>query len=252
MKSQALICFLSFLWAIEGVALYNGTPALPDMPEDNLFLKEDSWFSLKTGGQVDWLVSRRVQVSSGQSPHMHSFLKGGEISFGFINKVELYTFLGAQNMALKAYKQGEFFSLKTTNSFGGEVGARATAIFWGETRLGFDAKYFYSWPQIESLVVEGVSRSVKTSTTWEQEWQVGVALSQRFAFFSPYIGVKYARMSLHFMGLSSLGGDIEVKNASPFGAFLGIGVAGQKGVFFDAEASFFDDYLFSGALGIRF
>lgn len=89
------------------------------------------------------------------------------------------------------------------------------------------------------------------SGSWSREWQVGFALSQQFAWFTPYVGGKCAKMRLQLTNLQSLG-SLCVENKSPFGVFVGLGVSGIKGVFFDGEVSFLDDSAFSCALGLRF
>ncbi|MBS0627507.1 MAG: hypothetical protein JSS09_04780, partial [Verrucomicrobia bacterium] len=115
------------------------------------------------------------------------------------------------------------------------------------------AKYFYGWPDLESF--QKGSDTVKPSaSSWQREWQVGVALSQKFFVFTPYIGANYSRFTLKFSHLPKnlTSENIFIKNSSPFGFFIGMGICGETGVFFDFEARFFDEYALSTALGLRF
>ena len=234
-------------------ALYNGCPSLPEMPSENLFLKADSPISLKIDYEGDYLLGRNLKdVNSFSQPRIRSMFNGAEISLGVIDRVEFYTLLGASKTTVSGYKRGDYLELKTNESFGGEIGARVIATFWGETQLGFDAKYFYGWPRVDSLDVNSHKVESSYNQSMEQQWQVGAALSQRFAIFTPYAGIKYARFTMNFIGLADHVNEISIQNKSPFGLFVGMGIAGKKGPFFNFEARFVDEYAFSASSGLRF
>jgi len=233
------------------LALYNGSPSLPQIPEKNLFIPQSSPFSCKLEVQEEILWFRRIDGTSISSPTMHSSLTGGVITWGFVDRVEVYALLSAEKLSLSGNQGGNSFTVKTDPSFSGGVGVRATAVAWGETKLGIDAQYFYGWPQIHSLVIAGDSMSTASAGGWNREWQIGAALSQEFAWFTPYVGVKCAKMKMQLLHLSSLG-TVTVENTSSLGVFVGLAIAGSKGIFFDGEVSFLDDSAFSGSLGIRF
>ena len=248
-----LLCCLFMGFPFFAFSLYNGSPSLPEMPSENLFLKADSPFSLKVDYEGSYLLSRSLSEQDSLSdPRIHSMFNGAEISFGFIDRVEVYTLLGASKSTISGYKKSDYLQIKTKESFGGEIGARVIAIFWGEMRLGFDAKYFYGWPRLASLDVNGQDRGNSYSQSMEQQWQVGSSLSQKFAIFIPYIGIKYARFILDFKDLPGFTNGISIQNKSPFGLFVGMGIAGKKGPFFNFEAQFLDEYAFSGSCGLRF
>jgi len=245
--------FFSFIVTSSAFALYNGSPSLPEMPENTLFFPKDSGFSLKTNYEGDLVLGRNITASSFSNPNIHSLFNGAEVTFGFIDRVELYTLLGGFNSTVSAFQGSSYCKLKINESFGGAIGIRAIGIFWGETKLGFDAKYFYGWPNLESL--QKGSDTVKASAdSFQREWQVGIALSQRFAIFTPYIGANYSRFILDFSKISNdiFSKNITIENTSPFGFLIGLGISGSKGAFFDFEARFFDEYALSAALGIRF
>ncbi|MES2200281.1 MAG: hypothetical protein V4489_08965 [Chlamydiota bacterium] len=245
--------FFIFLISSSAFALYNGSPTLPEMPEDALFIPKDSAFSMKTNYEGDLVLGRNITASSLSDPNIRSLFNGAEVSFGFIDRVEVYTLLGGFNSTVSGFQGSSYCKLKVKESFGGAIGVRAIGIFWGETKLGFDAKYFYGWPNLESL--QKGSHKVKASAdSYQSEWQVGAALSQRFAFFTPYIGVNYSRFTLNFSKLSNqlFSKKIKIENTSPFGFLIGLGISGGKGVFFDFEARFFNEHALSAALGLRF
>ncbi len=254
--SRKIFLFCMSAFPSLAFALYNGSPALPEMPRDNLFLSEDSIFSLKLDYEGDFVLGRRITANSSlKDPSMNSQFNGAGVSLGFLDRVELYTCLGGFKTSFSAEQEtssDKTLHIKTAESFGGLIGARAIGAFWGDTRLGFDAKYFYGWPRLHSLELGQQKLSSDYQSSSETEWQIGAALSQTFAFFTPYVGVKYARFFLHFVDVEALKKDISIQNVSPFGVFVGLGISGKKGPFLDLEARFLDEYALSASLGMRF
>lgn len=234
-------------------ALYNGSPALPEMPMENLCIGKDSPFSCKVGYEGDFLWGRRLKADDSLSLlGISSSLQGGWIALGFVDRCEVYSLLGAMQTTFSATQGLQSWKLHTNYGLGGEVGARAIATFWREMKLGFDAKYFYGWPHVDSIFIEGSKVDPSTQLCVQREWQVGVALSQTFAYFTPYFGAKYARFALEFRDISFLDRSILAENVTPFGLFLGIGVNGTKGLFLNGELRFLDEYGCSGVMGLRF
>ena len=80
----------------------------------------------------------------------------------------------------------------------------------------------------------------------------GAAFSQTFAYFTPYAGIKFGKFNMEYVNLSSFSKNISLQNACPVGLFLGMGIAGQKGIYVDLEARFVDEYACTGALGLSF
>ena len=228
--------FLTLCASVPVFALYNGSPTLPQMPENTIFLDENSPFAAKISYEADVLLSRRSEAPDYSNIGLQSFFQGAEISWGFIDRVELYMLLGEEKISFSGLKKGREIKIDTDAGFGGDIGIRSLIAFWGETKLGVDAKYFYAWPRVFGGINDGNK---------DQQWQVGAALSQTFFWFTPYVGGKVSHMQLHLNG-------IRIKNTHPFGVFVGLGIAGSKGIFVDLEARFLDDYAFSGVAGFRF
>ena len=59
-----LVFSVALLPSIAGFSLYNGAPALPEMPGDGFFLPSDYFLSLKTGYEGDYLLGRNLEISS--------------------------------------------------------------------------------------------------------------------------------------------------------------------------------------------
>lgn len=128
---QKSILFFGVIASAPLVALYNGSPSLPQMPEKDLWISSLSPFSAKVCVQHENLWHRGITVSSCTSPYIHSSLNGAGISWGFIDRVEAYVLLGSEKITLRAEQEGHSFQIKTSPSFGGEIGVRATAVTWG-------------------------------------------------------------------------------------------------------------------------
>jgi len=238
-------------------ALYVGCPALPEMPETGFFIPKDSAVALKIGYEGDYLLGRTLDISSpGSNPGMNGMLNGAVLTLDFINRIEVYTLLGASETKVSFNTQGPTVKLKTAQNFGGEVGIRANTPIWGELKFGVDAKYLYVWPTLSQVKVGGESLS-SSGRVFQKEWQIAGAVSQTFAFVTPYVGVKFSKFSMEFIDVTSLNpwiasNRIDINNKGPFGIFLGLGFATQKGFYADIEGRFIDECALTGALGMSF
>jgi hypothetical protein len=237
-------------------ALYNGSPSLPEMPENGFFMSKNSFIAVKVGYEGDYLLGRSLDASHASDPGIRSMLNGGTLTLGFINRVELYSLLGATKSKVSVTADSEKIQLKTGQDFGGEIGIRANTPIWGDMKFGFDAKYFYAWPSLSSIKIGG-NHVVARGKVFQKEWQVGASISQTFAYSTPYVGVKFSRFYINYADLNSLrrwipSKEINIQNEGPFGCFIGMGIAGKTGVYFDFEARFIDEYGLTGALGISF
>jgi len=251
---QKKILFLGlFLQFPKAFALYNGAPNLPELPEENFFLPKDSAFSLKANYEGDLVLGRKITATNLSHPIIRSLFNGGEIAFGIIDRLEIYSVFGAFEGTVFGSKHDVNCKLKMGSGFGGDIGVRAIGIFWRDIKVGFDAKYFYGWPNLESVSL-GSETAKASAETSQREWQVGVAISQKFAFFTPYVGVNYSGFNLEFINIESslVHGKVKIKNTSPFGFVVGMALADRKIAFLDFEGRFFNEYAFSWTAGFRF
>lgn len=237
-------------------ALYNGSPSLPEMPENGFFMSNNSFIAVKLGYEGDSLLGRDLDASGASDPGIRAMLNGAVLTLGFINRVEIYSLLGATKSKVSVHAESEKIQLKTGQDFGGEAGIRANTPIWGDMKFGIDAKYFYAWPTLSSIKVGGARVSPR-GKVFQKEWQVGASFSQTFAYFTPYVGVKFSRFYIDYANLSSLktwipSKKVNIQNKGPFGCFIGMGIAGKTGVYFDFEGRFIDEYGLTGALGISF
>jgi len=233
-------------------ALYQGSPTLPEMPEEGLFLGQEQPLSITGSYEIDAVLGRNITSDALSNTNMHSLFQGGEIALGWIDRFQLYTLLGGFSETVTGNRGDHAYKVRVGNSFGGAVGARAIAIFWGDVKVGFDAKYFYGWPRLQSITIDG-QKNFPADSSHETQWQVGMGISQTFAVFTPYVGIHYARFSLQFTQLTDTSfTELIIENSSPWGIVVGLGINGTKGVFVNCEARFADEYAFAGSIGIKF
>lgn len=250
-----LFLCLALLFPSLSYSLYNGSTALPEMPESGFFLSKNSFIAVKLGYEGDFLLGRNLDASV-SDPGMTGMLNGATLALGFINRIEVYTLLGASETSVSCKAKGSDIHLKTGQNFGGEVGIRASTPIWGDMKFGADAKYFYAWPNLSEIKVNG-GRVSDQGKVFQKEWQVGFSVSQTFAFFTPYIGGKFSRFDLEYVDLSSLhflipSETISMHNENPVGVFLGMGIAAPRGIYLDFEVRFIDEYAVTAALGASF
>jgi hypothetical protein len=223
-------------------ALYNGSPALPEMPEQGFFSDRDGAVSFKAGYEGDFTFGRHLQVSSIADPQIYSQFNAASLTLGFINRIEVYALLGGSLTQFSCTSSEESIELNTKENFAGEVGIRANTPIWGDLKFGVDAKYFYAWPTLSDA----------PGSVFQKEWQVGASFSQTFAYFIPYVGVKFGKFYMEYVDLDVRVQNIFLQNACPVGLFIGMGIAATKGIYLDLEARFVDEYAFTGALGMSF
>ncbi len=232
-------------------------PGFTEHARNGIFLSENAGVAFKAGYEGDFTLGRNLSSSSFNNPGLRAQFNAGTITLGFVNRIELYSCLGSSYAHLTCdTKTDEKISFKTDHNFGGEVGFRANTPIFRQMKFGVDAKYFYAWPTLSSIDLNGESLAPE-GRVFQKEWQVGIGFSQTFAFFTPYVGVKFSKFSLEFVDLTSVSSEsfsdkVEVHNKNPFGLFIGMGISGKKAAYFDFEARFIDEYALTGALGLSF
>jgi hypothetical protein len=256
----------AFLLALQGqgYSLYNGNPALPEMPEEGFFVPKESWFSFKFGYEGDVLFDRSLRVEGKKSHishHVNSFeyiMNSGSLTLGFSDRVEIYGLLGAMKTKMSQTPVShEHVHYDTGYHFSGEMGIRAIVAYWGDTKLSVDAKYFMTNPHIDRIDLNGDRISSSGAKIHETEWQVGAGVSHRVSWFIPYAGFKYSNLRMKFCHLSSLESIIPrkkfvVKNNCPVGFFFGFGFSADRGIAINVEARVLDETAVTAALDIRF
>lgn len=255
---------LAFCSFTKVLSLYNGNPSLPEMPEEGWLISKESWLDLKIGYEGDIVFDRCMHVHASHDNDVHninsyqSTMNSGTFTFGFSNRVELYFLLGSYQVELSQRLHNEnHIHYDTDHHLGGLAGVRAIVGYWGETRLGLDAKYFMSTPDLAHLKLNGHHVPSDSAKMTDLEWQVGASLSHKVSFFIPYIGIKYSSAEIKLSHLHSLESalgtnHLRLKNKYPVGFVFGFGLSADRALAANLEARILDETAATLAVDFRF
>lgn len=224
--------FLSILIApLPLLALYNGNPSLPMMPQKGLFIPDMSPVSVKLGYEIDWVYASplKAQIPHASDEHVHGFESLSQFSVltvNFIDRVELFANMGA--LSFHWHQPGDLsYHVDPSFAYGG--GGRAILAYWGDLQLSGQAAYIRSSPAVAKF----------------RQWQVGGGISYRFGWFFPYVGVDYINMNLKTS-------TSELQMRDPFGIYLGMGLGWNRGWNLNFEARFINEDALSFSTDIKF
>lgn len=266
MKNWLFSLLLAFCLLYSGklVALPNGNPSFPMMPEQGLFFKKDAWLTLKAGYEWEDLFNRKLTVREhrdhlkrrvGLYEAMGNF---GVVTLGCNDRVEVYGVLGEEKATIHYHPYSDVrLHFTTQHEFAWTVGGRAILAYWGDIQLGVDAKYFQFNPSIHTLKVNGASINPDGAYYRYGEWQIGLGASYRIQLFTPYIGLKYSDASAKMRHLNAIDAlspqkHLTMENAHPLGLFLGCGFALDRALNINFEARFFDETAITASTDLRF
>ncbi len=255
---------LSYLFMVPGFCLYNGNPALPEIPEEGFVISKESWLSIKAGYQGDIVFERTMKMTTGCDDchqgisSFESTMNSGTFSMGFMDRVELYGLIGSYQLDMGQNPlSNTHIHYKTDRALGYQGGVRAIVAYWGETKMGVDAKYFVAFPDIHSIHLHGSSVETRGAEIRDQQWQLGIGISHKISFFIPYIGINYLNVNTKVRHLSSLKAifpkeKFTIKNTYPVGLFFGFSLAADRALSASLEARIFDETAATAAIDFRF
>ncbi|MCH9627186.1 MAG: Major outer membrane porin [Chlamydiales bacterium] len=204
-------------------ALPLGNPSEASLLCDGLFIEgpyydtcqeATSWcdaFSIRLGYYGDFVFNRHLEVDSSRNgddiEDTEIFTNAAYVAFNWADRVDVFATFGATNLCLSSntetFISGPIngrFKLETETDFSWSIGARATLFQCGCTSFGIEGQYFYTKPDVKSLVVIDQISGYPSHTLKAkyQEWQVGAGVSHRIWNFVPYLGAKLsgARLDL--------------------------------------------------------
>ena len=257
--------FLLLLIPINAIALYDGNPSLPMMPEHGFFISKEDWLGLKIGYLFDYVYDRKLHLdgidqglSRKKVQKYESLSNFGSITANFNDRVEVFGLLGVMSSELS---QKPFSNTKITyhsnNQFAWGVGGRAIVAYWGDLQFCVNAQYVKSNPHVSSLKVNGNSYSTHHTDIDYTQWQIGIGISYRFNWVIPYVGVDYSDFREKIAHLKSIkfvipSAQVTFKNSEMFGIFLGFGFAAPLGFQVNMEARFINENALSLSMDFKF
>jgi hypothetical protein len=257
--------FSLLLLPLKALALYNGNPSFPMMPETGLFISKDQWFGLKVGYEFDWVYDRRLRMEGQRLEHCskkvqtyESFSNFGVITLNFNDRVEIFGTLGAMSNEISQRPFSETkISYHTDAQFTWGVGGRAILAYWGDLQVSVNAAYVKSDPSLSSLKVNGNRYSTRPTEIDFSQWQIGIGASYRINWFIPYIGVDHSdfRMRIEHLDVIKFlipSKHVTFKDSYPIGVFLGFGLSPHRAFNFNIEARFINENAVSLSADFKF
>lgn len=259
------LIFLLLLMPLSAIALYNGNPSLPMMPEEGLFISKEHWLGLKAGYEFNRVYDRKLHMEGQHLEHCtkkvqkyESLSNFGLVTLNFNDRAELFGSLGSLSSEISHHPFSDTkISYHSGTNFAWGVGGRAILAYWGDLQLSVNAEYVKSHPGLSSLKVNGKSYPTRHAEIDYCEWQVGIGVSYRFNWFVPYIGVDYADFRERIEHLDSIkflipSKHVTFKDTYPCGLFLGFGLAAQKAFQLNAEVRFINENAVSLSADFKF
>lgn len=187
MKFFSILFFFPLLLSADWV----GSPSLPAIVQEGLFLSDRSFASFRGG--IDGAYAFNEKLKFGRKERKmgyHSLHVEGPSYLGVMvmnlrERVEFYLQPGTVEFHAKFSKEINKYSRKSSFGFAGKAGARAIVIEIKDTTLGVDVHYRYfdgNSKKTYSFLADACSWSLK-------EWQIGVGISQKIRFLTPYAGI---------------------------------------------------------------
>lgn len=262
------MCALRFvifgcLCCVEAVALYNGNPSLPMMPENGFFIRPDVVIGAKIGYVGDYTYEMPLKIRahgpSAKSTRCYRALANlGLLTFNLGDRAELFGTLGTQDSTLEGARvEGMPLSYVAPTSLSWGLGGRAIVAYWGDLQFAVSASYLKSLPSLSSFRVGGLLYSTHCIDANVRNWQLGLGTSYRFRLFVPYAGVSYTQFKTTLSRLRHLDLPIPLhslsfKNRNPFGLFVGIGLGLKQGFDLNLETRLFSGYGVSASADVKF
>lgn len=217
-------------YAAQAVALYNGNPSMPKMPESGFFIGPDVFVGTKIGYLCD-VIDRSAAHIQGEwenhSSRYTSLVHQGILTLNWGDRFELFGGMGTQERALKDTK-----ARADVSSFVWSVGMRALVAYWGNWELAASAS------SLKSLPFHADAKQLS--------WQVGIGTCYRWGSLLPYLGMSYGHYQSTFSPI------LRCRNAHSLGAFTGIGLGLSKGFNLNMETRVFSEYGGSVSVDLKF
>ena len=254
-------CFFLFLCSAQNlIAMYNGNPSSPMMPEQSIFFTH-SWFSLKAGYEFDNVFDRKLKM---ESHHLHakdnkytSRGQFGVLTMVLCDRVEFYSGLGSLQSTLTQKVDEERIYYDLDRHFAWSIGGRALFAYWGDLQFGLTASYLHFFPDLHSISVIRKIFPKDDAELHYHEWQVGAGFSYHIWWLFPYAGVVYSNAQAHFMHLKSLQSffpknKFTLESEKNYGIIVGLGLAPEIGFAVNVEGRFIDETALTVSADVRF
>ncbi|MCH9614566.1 MAG: hypothetical protein SP1CHLAM54_14730 [Chlamydiia bacterium] len=197
-------------------ALFNGNPALPEIPEKGIFLPANCMGGAKLGYQGDFVFKT--------DDHFQYQMHQGVLTANIMDRVEIFGSLGALKGKL-SYPRGSTFHTDFNATWG--AGGRVLLIYWNQLVMGVNGQFQSSKLDVTKRVENGVVYRPKDKYLHFNDWQVGVGFGYHLDWVVPYLGLCYHAPHVRTSG-------VKLNQEDPFSIYVGFTLTNDK----YAEVSF--------------
>ena len=247
LKKSLIVTILSF--AASSWALDLSNPSSPVLPQEGLFIPQDFFLGVHLEYQAQKVFDKSLHASSPFIRKALSFeeeIQMGLLSFTLAHQFEVYVGLGANRIQLATEITDLIIhEYSTGNKFRWEVGAKGQIFSYDKGALALDLKYACTHPTIQAYTINGALDPHHLKMKYD-EWQLGLAGSYTFDFFTPYLGVRYSHPTIKIRRFTS--GILpdsrkayKIDGQKKFGLSVGVTMAALKGFALNLEFNAIDE-----------
>lgn len=257
MSKLFILCLAVLLSSIlsNAYATSVGNLAEPKMFEEGTFMPENEFVSLRAGYQGDFVFDRKLKDLDDTEINTNA----GTLTLNINKKIDVYGIFGATDGTLEETYGSTKVKYETDTSFSWAVGAKAILLEHKDTIVGLDGRYFNAEPDLDKVIVDGVSYDIPSTSITEakveyNEFQIALGIAQNISMFIPYGGIKYSRAK--GKAIATISGtkyeSEDAKNKDNVGVFIGCSVLPLKNVSLNVEGRFVDEEALMVSGQIRF
>lgn len=191
-------------------ALFNGNPALPEIPEKGIFLPIESFGGVKVGWQADLVFQT--------DKHFNYQMYQGVVTANFIDRVEVFASLGTMKGKLN-YPQNTSFHTSFDTTWG--IGGRVLLIYWNQLVMGVNAQYQSARLDITKRFENTIEYTPRGKHLRYKDWQVGVGFAYHLDWVVPYLGLAY-----HAPHITAP--NVTLDQQDPFSIYVGFTLTNDK------------------------
>jgi hypothetical protein len=229
-------------------ALYNSNPSEPMLLDEGLFLCQENAIGLKVGYQGDYVWDRKLEArgsAHGRIDNFKFFANQGVLTINFLDVFEMFGSAGAMQARFhhRANLDGNRREYETADHFAWGAGARAIIASIRKVDLGVEGSYLQSHLPVRWNTLNGTAYSTRADMHY-REWQIGIGLSYRVDWFTPYAAVKYSNVFAEMKHVSpniAPFSHFTMHSRTHFGLALGCSLSTQKVFDLTCEVQLFDE-----------
>lgn len=240
-------------------ALYMGNPAAPQIIDQGFWISQDASFGVKAGYLGDRVADRKMRTCGNAKGRIDSMILSfdqGVLTFGYLDRVEIYGSFGSMNGELsnRPHTDNKRRQYQTHDGWTAGAGGRFLLAQWRKVVIGIEGKIQWGNPGMKWMTVNGVSTNTGGHLKY-CEWQASFAVSYTADWLTPYIGVKYSNVHATVNGIPKAVYThtfFNMINRNHFGGAIGVTLSPGKKFDLFAEVQVIDEQAVSFGGNLKF